>query len=37
MVEKNKKKPYYPDKAAEPNHMERRIERTNIAREVLDV
>ncbi|WGE47494.1 glycoside hydrolase family 19 protein [Actinobacillus equuli] len=34
---KKQKKPCYPDKAAEPNHMERRVERTNIAREVLDV
>ena len=34
---KKQKKPYYPDKVAEPNHMERRVERTNIAREALGV
>ncbi|WP_318256516.1 hypothetical protein [Rodentibacter caecimuris] len=31
------KEPYYPDKPKEPNHMKKRIERTNIAREALGV
>ncbi|WP_244152001.1 glycoside hydrolase family 19 protein [Rodentibacter myodis] len=31
------REPYYPDKPKEPNHMKKRIERTNIAREALGV
>jgi hypothetical protein len=29
--------PYYPDKEKEPNHMKKRIERTNIAKNALGV
>ena len=31
------KDPYYPDKPKEPNHMKKRVERTNIARDALGV
>ena len=31
------KNPYYPDKPKEPNHMKKRVERTNIARDALGV